>query len=78
MPVAARRRAATDRETTEEGEAMSTAPTETLVRDGDHDGADAPREVPHLTASERAARGRAERAEVPRSAHAAFLSLIHI
>ena len=51
---------------------MSTAPTETLVRDGDHDGADAPREVPHLTPSERAARGRAERAEVPRSAHAAL------
>ena len=49
---------------------MSTAPTETLVRDRDHDGADAPREVPHLTPSERAARGRAERAEVPRSAHA--------
>jgi len=51
---------------------MSTAPTETLVRDRDHDGADAPREVPHLTPSERAARGRAERAEVPRSAHAAL------
>jgi len=28
--------------------------------------------VPHLTASERGARGRAERAEIPRSAHAAF------
>jgi uncharacterized protein (DUF2252 family) len=51
---------------------MSTAPTETLVRVGDRDGADAGRHVPHLTVSERTARGRAERAEVPRSAHAAF------
>src|SRR3954452_13017201 len=30
------------------------------------------RTVPHLTLNERAARGRAERAEVPRSSHAAF------
>jgi hypothetical protein len=30
------------------------------------------RTVPHLTLDERAARGRAERAEVPRSSHAAF------
>jgi len=51
---------------------MSTAPTETLVRDGDRDGADAARHVPHPTASERDARGRAERADVPRSSHAAF------
>jgi uncharacterized protein (DUF2252 family) len=32
----------------------------------------APRVVPHLTADERAARGRAARAEVPRSSHADF------
>jgi uncharacterized protein (DUF2252 family) len=32
----------------------------------------APRVVPHLTAAERAARGRAARAEVPRSSHADF------
>ena len=56
---------------------MSTAPTETLVRDGDREGADAPRHVPHPTATERAARGRAERAEVPRSSHAGFDAPAH-
>jgi hypothetical protein len=35
-------------------------------------GRSAPRVVPHLTAAERAARGRAARAEVPRSSHADF------
>src|SRR5439155_8307388 len=32
----------------------------------------APKEVPHLTVAERAARGKAARAEVPRSSHGAF------
>src|SRR5438874_7108606 len=32
----------------------------------------APKEVPHLTVAERAARGKAARAEVPRSSHAGF------
>jgi uncharacterized protein (DUF2252 family) len=35
-------------------------------------GRSSPRVVPHLTAAERAARGRAARAEVPRSSHADF------
>jgi uncharacterized protein (DUF2252 family) len=56
---------------------MSTAPTETLVRDGDREAADEPPLVPHLTASERAARGRAARAEVPRSSHAGFEASAH-
>ena len=36
-----------------------------------------PRVVPHLTVAERAARGRAARAEVPRSSHAAFDPATH-
>ena len=37
----------------------------------------APRVVPHLSVAERAARGRAARAEVPRSSHAAFTPAAH-
>jgi uncharacterized protein (DUF2252 family) len=36
------------------------------------DGSDGPKAVPHFTAAERAARGRAARGELPRSAHAAW------
>jgi uncharacterized protein (DUF2252 family) len=67
-----------------EGEVMSSAPTQTATADllsgpetphpagNGHELDDAIRAVPHLTLNERAARGKAERAEVPRSSHAAF------
>src|SRR3954447_3775150 len=63
---------------------MSSAPTDPLTanrlpateapgRGGNgHEPGGAIRAVPHPTVSERAARGKAERAEVPRSSHAAF------
>jgi uncharacterized protein (DUF2252 family) len=64
-------------QTEEQGEAVSTAPTETLVRDGEREAPDELPLVPHLTASERAAQGRAARAEVPRSSHAGFEAPAH-
>src|SRR3954452_23803331 len=58
---------------------MSSAPTDTVpgtaVRaseSSEGESGNGVRTVPHLTLNERDARGRAERAEVPRSSHAAF------
>src|SRR4051794_36580061 len=67
-----------------EGEAMTSAPTDPVTADllpateapsrggNGHEPGGAIRAVPHLTVDERAARGKAERAAVPRSSHAAF------
>ncbi len=51
---------------------MSTTEGKARKRSAGGNEPDAPRVMPHLTPSERAARGRAARAEVPRSSHAAF------